>query len=90
VAAGVFLTKTQHIEWAVGHPDAGNHRKTFEELRVRVYGDTGIATGIVLDVDPSGRRSRTIFTDVFVRRHGRWQAVNAQENQIPARAGGRS
>jgi hypothetical protein len=83
VAAGVFLTKQQHIDWAVSHPAPTGRRKSFENLLVRVYGATGIATGIVLDVSPDGHRTRTIFTDVFVRRGGRWQAVNAQENAIP-------
>jgi hypothetical protein len=27
---------------------------------------------------------RTVFTDVFVWRDGRWQAVNAQENTVRA------
>ena len=36
---------------------------------------------------PALRREtdRTLFADVFVRRAGRWQAVNAQENAVKAR-----
>src|SRR5207249_12187472 len=33
------------------------------------------------------REDRTVFTDVFVRRKGRWQAVNAQENAVPPKPG---
>jgi hypothetical protein len=34
---------------------------------------------MVVSADDSQREGRTIFTDVFVRRDKRWQAVNAQE-----------
>jgi len=51
--------------------------------RVRVYGSTAIANGIVEASDsPEVKLRKTIFTDVFVYRDNRWQAVNAQENEI--------
>ena len=54
--------------------------KHFEEMHVRVYGDVGIVNGIVVaEVSPAGGVHKTVFTDVFARRHGQWQAVNAQE-----------
>jgi len=81
VGAGVFLTKAQHIDFAVGHPPPSGRRARFDQLRTRVYGDVGIVTGIVVSTE-AGREDRTIFTDVFVRRHGHWQAVNAQENAV--------
>jgi hypothetical protein len=47
---------------------------------VRIYGEVAIATGIVSTVrDPGNKANRTAFTDVFVRREGKWLAVNAQE-----------
>ncbi|HYL65386.1 MAG TPA: hypothetical protein VE077_22435 [Candidatus Methylomirabilis sp.] len=52
--------------------------KHFEDMHVRVYGDVGIVNGIV--VSEAGRNvQKTVFTDVFVRRSGEWQAVNAQK-----------
>jgi hypothetical protein len=55
-------------------------------MQVRVYGDVGVVNGIVLTTDEQGREvERTIFTDVFVRRNGRWEAVNAQENAVSHR-----
>ena len=51
--------------------------------KVRVYGDVGFVNGVVLTTDERGREAeRTSFTDVFVRRNGRWEAVNAQENAV--------
>jgi hypothetical protein len=83
VPAGLFLTKQQHIQWAVAHPHVASWRGTFERLDVRIYGKTAIATGIVSATDhPGNKPQRAIFTDVFVFRDGRWKAVNAQENEI--------
>jgi hypothetical protein len=81
VAAGIFLTKQQHIEWAVQHPGPDRPSR-FEQLRVRVYGEVGIVTGVVVSSDSDRGEHRTVFTDVFVRRDGQWQAVNAQENAV--------
>ena len=49
-----------------------------------IYGDVAIARGILTAADAHGTVVRkTLFTDVFVRREGRWQAVSAQENEAP-------
>ena len=82
VPAGVFLTKAEHIAWAVAHPDPPGIHRHFDQLRVRLYGDLGIVNGIVVSVQADGVAARSIFTDVFARRDGRWQAVSAQENAI--------
>ena len=83
VAAGVFLTKQQHIAWAVEHQPGTRRKRAFEELHVRIYGSSAIATGIVANSDGSGGDlQRTIFADVFLRRSGRWKAVSAQETPI--------
>ena len=83
VSAGVFLDKASHIDWAVRHPRAADRRAKFETLRVRLFGDAAIATGIVADSAISGGDvKRTIFTDVFVFRQEAWRAVSAQETPI--------
>jgi hypothetical protein len=80
-----FLNKQEHIDWAVKHPEPKDRRLKFDKLNVRVYGDVGIANGSVVASDASGKElDRTMFTDVFVYRDGRWQAVNAQENAAQA------
>ena len=81
--SGDFVTKAQHIQFSVAHLSPPNRKKRFDQMQVRVYGDVGIVNGIVLTTDEQGREAeRTIFTDVFVRRNGRWEAVNAQENVV--------
>jgi hypothetical protein len=77
-----MISKREHIDYVKTHPNAfpGTHK--FERLDVRVYGNVAIANGIVLAVLPGGAPHRTLFTDVFALRQGRWQAVNAQETPM--------
>src|SRR5262249_54014147 len=76
-----FLTKREHIDWVVHHPERKDRHRKFDKLEVRLYGDVAIANGSVVATNGAGKeQDRTMFTDVFVFRNGRWQAVNAQEN----------
>ena len=57
-----------------------------DDMTVRLYGDTAVVRGLITeksklrDKDTSGK-SR--FTDVFVKRAGRWQAVASHESNVP-------
>lgn len=80
-----FITKQQHLDFISKHPHPGSEKRSFEELRIRIYGDTAIANGIVTASEAGNTQSqRSILTDVFVRRNGKWQAVNAQELPLPS------
>jgi len=77
-----LIDKDAHIGYWRTNQGARPHvAKHFEDLRVRIYGDVGIVNGIFVAGDSKGAR-QTIFTDVFVYRSSRWQAVNAQENDF--------
>lgn len=59
-----------------------------EDVRVRVYGDTAVVTGMWVSVD---RRADREFAErkiryilVFVRREGRWQIVAEQRTGVAA------
>ena len=83
VVTGDLLNKAQHISYSTKYRPPANLKNRFDDLKVRVYGDVGIVNGTVVTSDDSGREiDRTVFTDVFVFRDGRWQAVNAQENKV--------
>jgi ketosteroid isomerase-like protein len=60
---------------------------TTEETRVRIFGDTAILTGVfVAKQKDSTERSR--YTDVYVKRNGRWQVAASHMTRIgppPAR-----
>ena len=78
-----FPTKQEHIDWVIKHPEPKDRHTRFDKLNVRLYGDVGIVNGSVIASDRNGKEiDRTMFTDVFVCRDGRWQAVNRQENGI--------
>lgn len=78
-----LITKQQHIDYVKAHPRLPGETRSFENLTIRVYGDTGIANGTVDTTNASGTH-RTFFTDVFVKENGEWKAANAQET--PAQA----
>ena len=80
-AAGRFITKSQLLVYYKSHKPASSAPKHIENLKVTLYGTTAIARGNVATTDSnSDVVSRNLFTDVFMLRNGRWQAVAAQEN----------
>jgi hypothetical protein len=77
-----IITKDEQLSFLRTHPSARElSSRHFEDMHVRVYGNVGVVNGIVVAAEAKGTR-RTLFTDVFVYRDGKWQAVNAQE--LPA------
>jgi hypothetical protein len=81
LAVGI-ITRDEQLDYMRKHPSKGpSPKKHFEDMHVRVYGSVGIVNGIVVATTPEITR-RTVFTDVFAHRDGKWQAVNAQE--LPA------
>ena len=79
VVPGEIITKEQHLQFLREHPASGRRpAKRFEDLHVRVYGEAGIVNGTVIKATDHGER-KTLFTDVFAYRNGKWQAVSAQE-----------
>lgn len=86
VFTGDIIDKAEHIAYVAAHPRPASVRTRFERLDVRLYGTTAIATGIVVAThDGQAGARRTVFTDVFVKRSGRWQAVSAQETEVAHR-----
>jgi ketosteroid isomerase-like protein len=83
--SGHFIGKTELLRYYRSHlvpPKA--EKKQIEDMIVIVYGSSAIARGKVVTRDAEGFAVSTLlFTDVFVRRAGKWQAVSAQENPVP-------
>jgi hypothetical protein len=78
VSVGI-ITRDEQLGYMRKHPAPhSNEQKHFEDLHVRVYSNVGIVNGIVVAED-GARRKKTLFTDVFACRDGKWQAVSAQE-----------
>lgn len=85
VASGYFLDRSEHIAWVVGHPPDATINRQLGRMRVRFYGETAIVTGTVTRSRAGSELGSTVFTDVFVLRDGRWQAVSAQETPVATR-----
>ncbi len=58
---------------------------TMGDMKVRVFGDTAVVTGTAEEITmEDGKKSSDhyVWTDVFVKRNGRWLAVASQTAQI--------
>jgi ketosteroid isomerase-like protein len=58
---------------------------TMGDMKVRVFGDTAVVTGTDNEITiESGKKSSDhyVWTDVFVKRNGKWLAVASQTAQI--------
>jgi ketosteroid isomerase-like protein len=56
-----------------------------DDVVVRVFGDVGILTGrLTLNGAAKGfKAGARRFTDIFIRREGRWQLLNCQTTLVP-------
>ena len=81
---GHVLTREQ-VLGELGSGDRRIESGSVDELTIRAYGNTAIVTGrSVLAGTYKGNRASVTqrFTDVFVKRDGRWQAVASQGTQV--------
>ena len=69
---------------------AGDHKAPQHQLtgmQARVYGDFGYIRGLATAVDEQGKVLVQVrFTDIYVYREGRWQAVAGHESILPVAA----
>jgi ketosteroid isomerase-like protein len=59
---------------------------TLGDMKVRVFGDTAVVTGTDDEItlkDGKISSDHYVWTDVFVKRNGKWLAVASQTAQIP-------
>lgn len=82
--SGQFIGKTDLLRYYQSHLiPLKTAKKQIENMTVAVYGTSALARGQVVTRDAGGvTTSILLFTDVFVRRAGKWQAVSAQENPV--------
>jgi ketosteroid isomerase-like protein len=84
---GVMTDKPAILQWVKGKL---NNYSSFshENLKVKVYGDTAIATGIASikgtfkGKDATGKYP---WTDTFVKVGGKWQCVASHNSKLPSK-----
>lgn len=80
---GSLHSRSETLEHIPHKKPGVNH---LSELRGHVEGNSGFTRGLATLVDESGKVvARVRFTDVFVYRDGRWQALAGQESLIGQR-----
>ena len=82
---GAGLTKPEFLELIGGFP-AKILSLGGDQLNVDVYGETAVLTGIQRATTDGGGAEETsavAFTDVFVKREGRWLMVLAYSVELP-------
>jgi hypothetical protein len=86
---GRLVTREQYLDYFSHAPPATPQpAQRFEETNVRFLENrnVAIATGMIITDtadSPAGKPHRSRFTDVFIWRDDRWQAVSAQETHLP-------
>jgi len=84
--SGTIYSKAQDIAETIS-PENRNESFLRADLKVRVYGNTAVVTGLnTLESSATASGKHTSgayrFTDVFVKRHGRWQVVASQSTRV--------
>jgi len=80
---GAVITKAQALEMC-RKPQAPIDTFAIDQIVVRPFGDTAVVTGRTM-VTTGGNDPETVrlrFTDVFVRRGGRWQVVASHATRL--------
>ena len=85
-SAGGLTTKAEDVA-SLDKPAGEFKLVSYEpdDMKVRVYGNTAVVTGRTLTMLQSKDRevtNRSRFTDVFVKRDGRWQLVAGHSSRI--------
>lgn len=62
-------------------PLASNHLNE-DDLTIRFYGQTAVVNGSESWKLKSGKAGKFIWTDVFVKRNGKWQVVASQDLEV--------
>ena len=79
-AAGQVVDRNQYLVSIVKAPDMLQASGGSEDVHVRVFGETAVVTGRSPVKGRPGGRALVVpgqyrFTDVYVKRDGRWQAI---------------
>jgi uncharacterized protein (TIGR02246 family) len=79
---GAQYTKQGFIDDTKANP-LGFSSNELKEMKVRFEGNVAVAQGHETFTRKDGKRGRFVWTDVLVRRVGKWQLIAAQDAMVP-------
>jgi ketosteroid isomerase-like protein len=82
--SGVLMTKARRLA-AMKSGELKYASVSFDDVNVRLYGDTAVATFRTTSKGQSGGQDfggQYVVTATFVKMHGRWQEVAAQSTRV--------
>jgi ketosteroid isomerase-like protein len=86
---GLVINRMQYLSANLKAPDiAVETPVTSEDVRVRVYGSTAVVTSTAAQRGQRFNRDPNVrfrYTDLWVKRNRRWQAVASQSTQVATR-----
>lgn len=81
--SGKFATKAEEKELVQAPPTSVKASLKNEDMQVRVYGNAAVVTGRIVSEVQGNLSFQSRFTDIFVKRKGRWQVVARHYSRIP-------
>ncbi|HZI16985.1 MAG TPA: nuclear transport factor 2 family protein [Pyrinomonadaceae bacterium] len=80
----LILGKAEYVAHTLREPKLGSH--AIDRLRVRVYEDTAVVSGLYRQGEPAAPGTAAgdfVFTDVWVKKAGVWRAVSRHLSRVP-------
>ena len=85
-ADGAITNKVQNVA-GIGSPDFKCQSMKTEDVQVKVYGDVALVYGrAIMEATIKGKPigGEFLYSDVWVKRAGRWQTVHSQATLLPS------
>ena len=81
---GKRSTKADLMKELKEAPTLASNRLNEDDLTIRFYGDTAVVNGSESwKLKKDAKTGRYIWTDIFVKRNGKWQVVASQDLEMP-------
>lgn len=80
---GKRVTKANLIAGVKSGEALQSNRLNEDDVTVRFYGDIAVVNGSESWKQKDGKTGRFIWTDIFVKRGGKWQVVASRDLEVP-------
>ena len=80
---GRRATKKDMVAEVKGPSNLASSHINEDDITIRYYGETAVVNGSESWMQKDGKAGRYIWTDIFVKRDGRWAVVASQDLSVP-------